>query len=63
MPEVVVVLAGDTVGGLKELKKVSISASSRESVLLSKVTEVSVCIVCEGMYVCVRVWHTCDVCE
>ena len=56
MPEVVVILAGDTVGGMKELNKLSISSSSRESVLLSKVTKVGLCVhactVCEGMCVC-----------
>ena len=40
MPAMIAVLAGDTVGGLKELKQVSIPSSSRESILLSGVTEV-----------------------
>jgi hypothetical protein len=39
MPSLVEVKVGHTVGGLKELKKVSISSSSRESVLLTGMTE------------------------
>ena len=44
MPALVAILAGDTVGGLKELKQVSIPSSSRESILLSGMTEVCVCV-------------------
>ena len=71
MPEVVVILAGDSVGDMKELNKVSISSSSRESVLLSKAIKVSLCVhactVCEGICVCVGVLagirYMCSVCE
>ena len=41
MPSLVEVKVGQTVGGLKELKKVSIPSSSREAVLLTGMTEVS----------------------
>lgn len=41
MPSLVEVKVGHTVGGLKELKKVSIPSSSREAVLLTGMTEVS----------------------
>ena len=40
MPSLVAVLAGSTVGGLRELKQCSIPAATREFVLLTGVTEV-----------------------
>ena len=63
MPSLIEVKVGHTVGGLKELKKVSIPSSAREAVLLTGVTEVclyllllvngrSVC-VCMKHYVCI----------
>ena len=42
MPALVTILAGDTVGGLKELKKLSIPSFSQEIILLSGVTEVNI---------------------
>lgn len=40
MPSLVAVLAGSTVGGLKELRQCSIPSSNREFILLSGLTEV-----------------------
>ena len=51
MPSLVEVKVGNTVGGLKEFKRVSIPTSSREAILLTGMTEVCVCVVC----VCVLV--------
>ena len=41
MPSLVEVKVGHTVGGLKELKKVAIPSSSREAILLTGMTEVT----------------------
>lgn len=41
MPSTIVVLAGQTVGGLKELKSCSIPSSAREYTLLSGLSDVS----------------------
>ncbi len=41
MPNVVAVLAGSTVGGLKEIKHVTVPTTARECVLVTGVTEVS----------------------
>ena len=43
MPNLVVILAGSTIGGLKELKQVNVPSSCRECMLLSGLTEVSRC--------------------
>lgn len=43
MPSLVEVKVGNTVGGLKEFKQVSIPSSSREAILLTGMTEVCVC--------------------
>lgn len=40
MPSVVAVLAGNTIGSLKEIKQVSVPSTCRECVLLSGITEV-----------------------
>ena len=42
MPSVVAVLAGNTIGGLKELKQTSIPSGQREFVLISGLTQVGV---------------------
>ena len=50
MPSLVAVLAGNTIGGLKELKQTSIPSGQREFVLISGLTQVcshigSMCII------------------
>ncbi len=40
MPNQVAILAGSTIGGLKELKQVTVPSSSKECVLITGVTEV-----------------------
>ena len=40
MPSLVAVLAGNTIGGLKELKQTSIPSGQREFVLISGLTQV-----------------------
>ena len=56
MPSLVAVLAGNTIGGLKELKQVSIPSGQREFVLISGLTQVcfTVC-VCVCVCVCVHI--------
>ena len=60
MPSVVAVLAGNTIGGLKELKQTSIPSGQREFVLISGLTQVgadvSVCGVCVHVICCI-VWY------
>ena len=63
MPSLVEVKVGQTVGGLKELKKVSIPSSSREAILLTGMTEVRSlhykCVTCcERKYVTYYCLHT-----
>ena len=56
MPSMVAVLAGNTIGGLKELKQTSIPSGQREFVLLSGLTQVCVCVcVCGWVHACVVV--------
>ena len=54
MPSLVAVLAGNTIGGLKELKQTSIPSGQREFVLISGLTQVcldiNVCVVCVCVY-------------
>ena len=40
MPSVVAVMAGNTVGGLRELKQLSVPSTCRECILVSGLTEV-----------------------
>ena len=52
MPSVVAVLAGNTIGGLKELKQTSIPSGQREFVLISGLTQVGADIGICGVCVC-----------
>ena len=52
MPSLVEVKVGNTVGSLKEFKRVSIPSSSRESVLLTGMTEVGVWAMCAYTCLC-----------
>jgi hypothetical protein len=57
MPSVVAVLAGNTIGGLKELKQTSIPSGQREFVLVSGFTQVGSDInVCHVVVLC-RYYH------
>jgi hypothetical protein len=61
MPSVVAVLAGNTIGGLKELKQTSIPSGQREFVLVSGFTQVGSGVnVCPSV-VCVYVYLLCYV--
>ena len=55
MPSVVAVLAGNTIGGLKELKQTSIPSGQREFVLISGLTQVGADVTVWCVCTCVSV--------
>lgn len=55
MPSVVAVLAGNTIGGLKELKQTSIPSGQREFVLISGLTQVGADVTAWCVCTCVSV--------
>ena len=59
MPNLIVASGGNTVGGLKELKQITVPTIGRECVLVTGLTEVCMCVCLCGVCMCVCVCVVC----